>query len=193
MVRIEIYDILNHEFCTEKEHVCIKGSQGEKGNSGNPGPPGERGIKGEKGARGKPGLQGNTGKQGPVGPPGPSGNRGARGVQGREGFPGLKGDKGEPGMPGEPISAPVITSPPVLLAINETQNALLHCDVKANPTAKVTWLKMNSSLPIGRYLQGSENELVIRNVQLKDAGTFVCTARNILGSVKVLSKIQVQG
>ena len=69
-------------------------------------------------------------------------------------------------MPGESVSAPVILSPLLALTINETQNAILHGDVKTNPTATVMWLKVNSSLPVGRYTIGSSDELVLRNVQL---------------------------
>ena len=193
VVRNEIYTLLDDEFCRNKEQICIKGSQGENARPGSPGSPGKQGPKGEKGARGQPGLKGNTGQPGPAGPSGPDGRRGERGYQGKSGFPGVKGDKGEPGIPGESLSSPVITSRPVSLTINETQNALLHCDVRANPSAKVTWSKVNSSLPTGRYSESSNNKLVIRNVQLMDAGTFVCTARNILGSARILSKIHVQG
>lgn len=170
--------------------MCIKGSRGENGRQGIPGSPGKPGFKGEKGARGERGIQGIMGKGGPQGPPG---RNGERGYPGSVGFPGVKGEKGAAGDKGNPISAPVITSPPVSLVVNETEKAVLHCDVKANPKAKVTWSKVNSSLPIGRYTQSSDNKLFIRNVQLKDDGTFVCTASNVLGTVKVLSRIHVQG
>ena len=202
VVRNEIYGILEDDFCTSKKQICIKGTKGENGRPGNPGSPGKSGLKGEKGTRGQPGLPGNTGKRGPAGSPGPSGRRGQRGYQGRAGFPGVKGDKGSkgdkgepgvPGVPGESVSSPVITSPSVSLTINETQNAILHSDVRANPTAKIRWSKVNSSLPTGRHSQSSNNKLVIRNMRLMDSGAFVCTASNILGSAKVLSKIQVQG
>lgn len=171
----------------------MKGSPGENGRRGSPGSPGKPG---EKGARGERGMQGVMGKNGPQGPPG---RKGERGYPGSLGFPGVKGekgatgDKGKPGVPGNSISAPVITIPPVSLIVNETQNAVLHCDVQAHPKAKVTWSKVNSSLPIGRYIQSTDNKLLIRDVQLTDDGTFACIASNVLGTVKVLSRIHVQG
>lgn len=175
MVREEIYEIMEGEFCTSKAKLCMKGSRGETGSPGIPG------IKGERGQQGPHGAIGERGYPGPVGFPGVKGEKGAT------------GNKGNPGDAGKSISAPIITSPPVTLVINKTQDAALHCDVTATPDAEVTWSKVNSSLPIGRYTQGSDNKLSIRNVQSMDNGVYACTARNVLGTVKILSKIEVQG
>ena len=196
LVREEIHETLEGEFSKSKPQLCIKGLRGENGRQGSPGSPGKPGLKGEKEARGERGIQGIMGKEGPQGPLGRKGERGHpgftgfRGVKGEKGSP---GDKGKPGVPGNPISAPVITSLPVLLIVNETQNAVLRCDVQANPKAKVTWSKVNSSLPIERYSQTSDNSLFIRDVQAMDDGTFACTASNALGTVKMILRIHVQG
>lgn len=40
LVREEIHKILEGEFCTSKEQLCIKGSRGENGRKGSPGSPG---------------------------------------------------------------------------------------------------------------------------------------------------------
>ena len=199
IVREELHDILQGEFCRNKEQICIKGEQGERGKRGRTGPNGKPGHKGEKGSRGPRGLQGFPGKHGPIGPRGPAGIKGEQGPTGNFGFPGPKGDKGEmgrngePGVPGQPISAPIISSPYVSLTLNESEDAVLYCEVEANPTAKVTWSKLNSSLPSGRYAVWSDNRIVISDVQSSDTGTFVCTASNILGSAQISSHIRVQG
>ena len=116
LVREEIHEILEGEFCKSKPRLCIKGSRGENGRHGSLGSPGRPGLKGEKGARGEKGIHGIMGKDGPQGP---LGRKGERGHPGSTGFPGVKEEKGspgaegKPGVPGNPISAPVITSLPV--------------------------------------------------------------------------------
>ena len=102
-----------------------------------------------KGIRGRRGKTGPRGKQGPPGPQGPQGRKGNRGTQGDQGPPGPKGDQGPQGSkgdPGESVSAPSIVSPPMSMVVNETDIALLQCEVKGNPTPQVTWLKQNSSI-----------------------------------------------
>ena len=61
-----------------------------------------------------------------------------------------------------------------------------HCN-------KVTWTKRNSSLPVGRHQVESSGSLVLKNVVSADEGAYVCEAENILGSVKVTARLDVQG
>ena len=149
-----------------------------------------------KGIRGRRGKTGPRGNQGPPGPQGPQGRKGNRGTQGDQGPPGPKGDQGPQGSkgdPGESVSAPSIVSPPVSMVVNETDIALLQCEVKGNPTPQVTWLKQNSSISLDKRIVKSGSRLMIRDVTSQDRGVYSCRARNILGVMISSATLTVQG
>ena len=149
-----------------------------------------------KGIRGRRGKTGPRGKQGPPGPQGPQGRKGNRGTQGDQGPPGPKGDQGPQGSkgdPGESVSAPSIVSPPMSMVVNETDIALLQCEVKGNPTPQVTWLKQNSSISLDKRIVKSGSRLMIRDVTSQDRGVYSCRARNILGVMISSATLTVQG
>ena len=123
------------------------------------------GIKGDLGVPGEPG---------PVGPRGP---------------PGMKGAKGEPG---QSISAPSLVERPVGTRTNESQTAILKCTADGNPPSKVTWSKLNSSLPAGRHVIEPSGALIVKDVRPGDDGVYSCRAENLLGSVNATAKLTVQ-
>ena len=123
------------------------------------------GIKGDLGVPGEPG---------PVGPRGP---------------PGIKGAKGEPG---QSISAPSLVQRPVGTKANENQTAILKCTAHGNPPPKVTWFKLNSSLPAGRHVIDPSGALFVKDVRPGDGGVYSCRAENLLGSVNASAKLTVQ-
>ena len=55
----------------------------------------------------------------------------------------------------------------------------LHCDANGDPIPLVTWKKD------GQILQQSNTStsIIITNIELRDAGTYVCIAKNRAGSV----------
>ena len=149
-----------------------------------------------KGIRGRRGKTGPRGKQGPPGPQGSQGRKGNRGTQGDQGPPGPKGDQGPQGSkgdPGESVSAPSIVSPPMSIVVNETDIALLQCEVKGNPAPQVTWLKQNSSISLDKRIVKSGGRLMIRDVTSQDRGVYTCRARNILGVMISSATLTVQG
>ena len=123
------------------------------------------GIKGDVGVPGDPG---------PVGPRGP---------------PGMKGEKGEPG---QSISAPSLLQRPVEMTVNESQTAILKCTVDGNPSPKVTWSRLNLSLPVGRHVVESTGALTVKEVKPEDEGVYSCRAENLLGQVNASAKLTVQ-
>ena len=110
------------------------------------------------------------------GDPGPVGPRGS---------PGMKGDKGEPG---QSISAPSLLQSPVGTTVNESQTAILKCIVDGNPRPKVTWSKLNSSLPMGRHVVESSGALIMKDVRPGDEGVYSCRAKNLLGQVILMPR-----
>ena len=133
------------------------------------------------------GPPGRSGKQGIMGPPG---TRGVKGIKGDIGPPGIPGIKGEPG---ESISVPKVTiSPALQVTVNESNTAVFFCSVSGNPKAKVTWTKVNGSLPSARTKVTSDGLLQIKDVRLEDSGKYRCVARNILGNDEKVATLIVQ-
>ena len=65
------------------------------------------------------------------------------------------------------------------LDVEEGDDVPLHCDANGDPIPLVTWRKD------GRILQQSNTttSIFITDIELRDAGTYVCTAKNRAGSV----------
>ena len=101
----------------------------------------------------------------------------------------MKGVKGEPG---QSISAPSLLQRPVGVTVNESQTAKLKCTPDGNPSPKVTWSKLNSSLPVGRHVVESSGALIMKDVRPGDEGVYRCRAENLLGQVNASAKLTVQ-
>ena len=108
---------------------------------------------------------------------------------GLRGPPGVKGVKGEPG---KSISAPSLLQRPVRMTVNESHTAILKCTADGNPTPKVTWSKLHSSLPVGRHAIESSGALIVKDVRRGDEGIYSCRAENLLGQVNFSAELTVQ-
>ena len=211
------------KYCKSSEKVCPAGPPGLPGPTGAKGPRGRRGTKGKKGpqgAMGPPGKSGKTGMTGPTGPkgakgdkgepglkgmPGPRGEKGDTGELGPKGMPGLrgeKGDKGEPGpkgMPGTPgrpgksTSTPQVMLSPAEQTGDEGRNVAFYCVVGGNPYPVVKWRFKGRNLLSGAKYFIRVGELVVRNLNYRDAGQYTCHARNILGSSEATGNLSVRG
>ena len=178
--------LVKNQICASDHKLCMAGPKGSTGRDGKTGSPGPRGKSG------KPGPPGPIGQHGPQGPPGRTGQQGSQGPAGPPGPPGPSGETGPKGEPRPALSAPSLVSAPASLTVNETQTAKLICSANGNPLPKVTWNKVNSSLPVGRHELVSGG-LVLKNVTLADNGVYDCVAESILGKVKAKAKLNVQG
>ena len=174
---------LQDQICTKDHVLCRVGPKGNPGLRGRPGLPGRPGT---------PGPQGPPGKHGLMGPQGPIGLRGDPGVPGKIGSPGPRGPQGVKGEMGKSLSAPSLQESPTGMTVTEGQTAFLKCKVDGNPHPRITWSKINSSLPDGRHVLESSGDLVIKNVESEDDGVYGCRAENLLGSVNASAKLTVQ-
>ena len=150
------------------------------------------GPRGKPGRRGRPG---NPGKYGPQGIPGPMGIKGDPGVQGNVGLPGPRGPRGEKGQKGEQgksISAPFFIEAPSEKTVKEGQRAVLKCTVDGYPQPRVTWFRKRSALPVGRYVTGPSNALILKDVKPEDTGIYTCSAENLLGITNASAQLTVQ-
>ena len=178
--------LLQNKICVKDEKLCRPGPKGNTGRRG------RRGPQGIQGPRGKTGPTGPPGKHGPIGPQGPIGKNGDRGLRGPRGPVGPRGTPGEKGAPGQSISAPSLLQQPVETTVNESQTAILKCTAVGNPPPKVTWSKLNSSLPVGRHVVESSGALILQDVQPGDEGQYTCKAENLLGNINATAKLTMQ-
>ena len=169
--------LLQNQICAKDETLCRSGSKGNTGRRGRPGPQGPPGKHGPVGPRGPMGIKGDLGVSGDPGPVGPRGP------------PGMKGAKGEPG---QSISAPSLVQRPNGMRVNVNQTAILKCTAHGNPPPKVTWSKLNSSLPAGRHVIEPSGALIVKDVTPEDDGIYSCRAENLLGSVNASAELTVQ-
>ena len=181
--------LLQNQVCAKDQTLCRTGPKGNTGRRGRPGTRGRPGPPGRPGSSGPPGKHGPIGVQGLMGIKGDVGVPGHPGPVGPRGPPGMKGDNGEPG---QSISAPSLLQRPVGVTVNESQTAILKCTTDGNPIPKVTWSKLNSSLPVGRHVVVSSGALIVKDVRPGDDGVYSCRAENLLGRVNASAKLIVQ-
>ena len=120
------------------------------------------------------------------------GIKGDRGLPGLPGSPGPRGPPGEKGAPGRSISAPSLLQRPVETTVNESQTAILKCTAAGNPPPKVTWFKVNSTLPVGRHVVESSGALILQDIRPEDEGLYPCKAENLMGTISASARLTVQ-
>ena len=187
--------LLQNQICAKDGTLCRPGPRGNTGRRGRPGSRGKPGLPGRPGPTGRPGPEGPPGKHGPIGLQGPMGVKGDLGIPGNPGPAGPTGPPGEKGAKGEAgksISAPSLLQRPAKKTTNESQTAIFKCTVDGNPLPQVTWTKLNSSLPVGRYVVQYSGALIVKDVRPDDEGVYSCTAKNLLGSVNASARLIVQ-
>ena len=116
---------------------------------------------------------GRPGKHGPQGIAGPLGIKGDPGVHGDVGPPRPRGPQGEKGQKvekGKSISAPFFMEGPAEKTVKEGQTAILKCTVDGYPQPRVTWSRERSTLPLGSYVTGPSNALILKDVKPEDTG-----------------------
>ena len=178
--------LLQDKVCAKDQTLCRSGPKGNTGRRGKPG------TRERQGPPGRPGLNGPPGKHGPIGPQGPMGIKGDVGMPGDPGPVGPRGPPGMKGEQGQSISAPSLLQRPVDTTVNESNTAILKCTAAGNPSPKVMWTRLSSSLSVGTHVVGSSGSLIVKNVRPGDDGVYSCRAENLLGHVNASAKLTVQ-
>ena len=104
------------------------------------------------------------------------------------GVPGHPGPKGEPG---QSISVPEVIVSPASLTVTQNQTATFYCSADGNPKPSVFWSKISGVGLVST--DGQDNKLQIKNTDYSDSGSYVCTATNVLGQVKKVVRLFVEG
>ena len=83
-------------------------------------------------------------------------------------------------------------SPPSELEVSTQRNVTVPCQVTGDPKPKVTWVKENGELPVGRSEVSKDGTLRIWNVKQEDSGKFTCMASSA-GIFKAFSVMKFRG
>ncbi|KAM6170210.1 hemicentin-2 [Rhynchocyon petersi] len=86
----------------------------------------------------------------------------------------------------------VVQVPPVIdtglpdLSTTEGSHALLPCTARGNPEPNITWEKDGQpvSEAEGKFTIQPSGELLVKNSESQDAGTYTCTAQNTVGRAR---------
>jgi len=66
--------------------------------------------------------------------------------------------------------------PPPQLQVKTIQNVTVRCQATGDPQPKVTWMKENGDLPVGRSKASVDGTLEIWNPKVEDSGRYTCVA-----------------
>lgn len=69
----------------------------------------------------------------------------------------------------------------------------MSCDAEGDPMPDITWTKASGELPVMRHHITNGGTLQIRNLDLGDAGFYICTATNIWGSAQKRISLTIEG
>ena len=85
----------------------------------------------------------------------------------------------------------MIKVPDRFLPIEAGSTAAVTCEVFSHPPSVITWIRAFGGLPKGRT-SVKNGKLSIENFSKEDSETYVCTARNKLGSVSAVTTLGFQ-
>lgn len=97
------------------------------------------------------------------------------------------------GEQGVSVSIPTIITPAKVVTVQQTNVASLPCKAVGLPVPELSWGRVFGSLPSGRHVIHGNGTLVIKRTLLKDAGMYVCQAKNVLGISKSTTVLIVHG
>ncbi|XP_061490012.1 hemicentin-1 isoform X2 [Rhineura floridana] len=87
---------------------------------------------------------------------------------------------------------PTFTELPGDVALNKGDRLQLTCKAIGVPVPRIAWTFNNNIIPAQYDDVNGLSRLVIETVSKEDSGTYVCTAENLVGSIKALGFVYVK-
>ncbi|XP_071607415.1 hemicentin-1 isoform X1 [Heliangelus exortis] len=87
---------------------------------------------------------------------------------------------------------PTFTELPGDVTLNKGEQLSLTCKATGMPVPKITWTFNSKIIPVQYLDENGHSELVIERVSKDDSGTYVCTAENVVGSIKAIGFVYVK-
>ncbi|XP_028851746.1 hemicentin-1 isoform X2 [Denticeps clupeoides] len=78
------------------------------------------------------------------------------------------------------------------VTLNKGQSLTLSCHAQGKPPPNIIWMANNSPIEGVSVDESGRSSLLIENVTMADAGTYVCMAENSVGSIRTLSFVRIR-
>ncbi|XP_075903122.1 hemicentin-1 [Nelusetta ayraudi] len=78
------------------------------------------------------------------------------------------------------------------VTLNKGQSLALSCHAQGTPAPLISWNFNNSPYQGATVDEAGRSSVVVDNVTFSDAGTYVCIAENIVGSIRALSFVRIR-
>eukprot|EP00794_Sanderia_malayensis_P002451 gene2451-2822_t len=87
------------------------------------------------------------------------------------------------------LTKPFVAVNPKRLSATASLRYEIKCRATGSPTPVITWKKLGGIMPNDAQIDGS---LIFQSIKTEDSGTYICTAKNKLGSMQAAMVILVQ-
>uniref|UniRef100_A0A665UZU7 Heparan sulfate proteoglycan 2 n=1 Tax=Echeneis naucrates TaxID=173247 RepID=A0A665UZU7_ECHNA len=88
---------------------------------------------------------------------------------------------------------PQVQVSPQNVEVHEGDTLRLYCRASGSPTPKLTWLKNGGQIPQQARMERTDiGTLLIPNIKMSDAGTYMCVGSNSIGSNSAPIKVAVR-
>ncbi|KAM3610982.1 uncharacterized protein V6R79_011806 [Siganus canaliculatus] len=87
---------------------------------------------------------------------------------------------------------PAFKELPADVTLNKGQSLTLSCHAQGTPSPAISWTVNNSPYSEATVDEAGRSSVVIDNVTMTDAGTYVCIAENSVGSIRALSFVRIR-
>ncbi|KAG7241454.1 hypothetical protein INR49_025655 [Caranx melampygus] len=78
------------------------------------------------------------------------------------------------------------------VTLNKDQSLALSCHAQGTPPPVISWTVNNSPFLGATVDEAGRSSIIIENVTVSDAGTYVCIAENSVGSIRALSFVRIR-